>query len=363
MSDKNRLPMLAERRRALETCSYCPKLCRAACPVSNATAKETHIPWGKMSLAWFASRGDVPVEPAYAQPAWACTGCMACRESCDHRNPVADTLADARADFMGAGVAPPSATAVTRRHPERIMKLAAAIERLRASAGVSADATTAVLMGCGYALDAEEEGRDALAVLTRLLGKVSLVDGCCGAPLLHAGDRAGFLSARRRIEDQVGSAELVCVDPGCAVVFEPKPPPESARPRVMVQIVADALDQLGRVDLGDAPVRWQDPCQLGRGLGVYQEPRRVLAHVLGREPDEFARTREQAVCAGSGGLLPVTMPAASRSIAQARLGEHDRLGGGSVVTGCASSLRRLRSVGARVMDIGTIIRRALEANG
>src|SRR5277367_1945916 len=101
-----RLPTLEAKKATLETCVFCPKLCRSACPVSNADTRETVTPWGKMSLSYFAAHGDVPLDASFAAPAWACTGCMACRESCDHRNDVASTLFDARAAMMDAGVAP-----------------------------------------------------------------------------------------------------------------------------------------------------------------------------------------------------------------------------------------------------------------
>src|SRR5215472_15353459 len=96
-----RLPTLEARREALETCVFCPKLCRSACPVSNAEPRETITPWGKMSMAHFAAHGDVPLDHSHAAPAWACTGCYACREACDHRNDVASTLFDARAAIVG----------------------------------------------------------------------------------------------------------------------------------------------------------------------------------------------------------------------------------------------------------------------
>jgi Fe-S oxidoreductase len=102
-------------------------------------------------------------------------------------------------------------------------------------------------------------------------------------------------------------------------------------------------------------VRYQDPCQLGRGLGVYDEPRALLTRALGRAPDEFSRRREHALCSGAGALLPLTMPAASERIALRRLDEHTGLGGGIVVTACASSLRRLRGRGAEVVDLMTIL--------
>src|SRR5579872_2051494 len=91
------LPQLEERRGELETCVFCPKLCRSACPVSNAEPRETITPWGKMSMAYFVAQGDVATTEAFAQPAWACTGCFACRESCDHRNDVSGTLQAVRA--------------------------------------------------------------------------------------------------------------------------------------------------------------------------------------------------------------------------------------------------------------------------
>src|SRR5438552_11655851 len=92
-----RLPTLEARKAILEKCVFCPKLCRSACPVSNAEPRETITPWGKMSSAWYVASEAVAAEPAHAAPAWACTGCFACRESCDHKNDVAGTLLDARA--------------------------------------------------------------------------------------------------------------------------------------------------------------------------------------------------------------------------------------------------------------------------
>ena len=87
----HKLPLLEPARSKLETCVFCPKLCRSACPVSNAEPRETLTPWGKMSSAYFAARGDVPLDESFARPAWACTGCFACRGSCDHQNDVAGT--------------------------------------------------------------------------------------------------------------------------------------------------------------------------------------------------------------------------------------------------------------------------------
>jgi Fe-S oxidoreductase len=90
------------------------------------------------------------------------------------------------------------------------------------------------------------------------------------------------------------------------------------------------------------PIRYHDPCLLGRGLGVYDAPRAVLTRALGRAPEEFDARRERGHCSGAGGLLPATMPDAARAITRARVDEHAAEGGGSIVTACASSLLAFR---------------------
>src|SRR5450432_329841 len=129
------LPVLEGRRDALEKCVFCPKLCRSACPVSNAEPRETITPWGKMTTTWMAAHGDVPVDRSHAAPAWACTGCMACRESCDHRNPVADVLIESRDALSQTGVAPAGARRAIVRFGHHDGRTAAAARALAMRAG------------------------------------------------------------------------------------------------------------------------------------------------------------------------------------------------------------------------------------
>jgi dimethylglycine catabolism B len=363
------LPLLERRRAALETCVFCPKLCRSACPVSNAEPRETITPWGKMSLSWMAAHGDVPVDGSHAAPAWACTGCFACREWCDHRNPVTGVLLDARDALARRGVAPKAAVEVLRRFARHDARTFAAACALASNPRVRADARDALLVGCGYMRAARREAGDALDVAYTLSGKpVALVEHCCGLPLRLAGDREAFTHHARVFARSLEKfASVIVVDPGCALALESlyAEAGASIAPRVelLVQLAARSLSALSPVSPPAQPVRWHDPCQLGRGLGVYEAPRAVLARLLGRAPDEFDDNREQAVCSGAGGLLPSTMPEVSGAIAAARLEAHARAGGGRVVTACASSLlalrRRAGGCGVAVDDLVTWIARGL----
>src|SRR4051794_14927632 len=339
MSRAPRLPLLQSAQKALETCGYCPKLCRSTCPVSNVEAREALIPWAKMSSAWLSARGDLPPNRDTAETSWGCTGCHRCTSFCEHQNPVADTLYAARAGARDAGLAPEAVVASERRHGLRVEQAGAALTELAREPGVHNHSQVALLVGCAYLRKARPEARAMVRSVIALLGPVRLVPGCCGAPLLHAGDRAGFDDARARIAELTHSAHTFVVgDPGCALAL--------ADPRALpfVRLAADRADALGQIKgLGEAKVRFHDPCALGRGLGEYQAPRLVLGRALGRKPDEFAQNRDSAECSGAGALLPISMPESSAQIADLRLQAHEREGGGTLVTACAASLRRFRA--------------------
>ncbi|WP_437956944.1 (Fe-S)-binding protein [Sorangium sp. So ce119] len=357
-----RLKLLEPHRTSLEKCVYCPKLSRAACPVSNVEANETVTPWGKMSMAYFAGRGDVPLDARHADPAWACSGCYACRERCDHKNEVATVLTDARAEFFARGLAPEGA----RRAAERFW---AREERgdgepdARARAAAGAPGAVRVLVGCGYVRHAPDVAEDALDATEALIGApVRQVRACCGLPLLYAGDRPGFEAAARRLAAEVAEGErFVAVDPGCARAVRV----EYARvgvdvkaPELFVDLAVASLDRLQR-SASERRVRYHDPCQLGRGLDRYDAPREILARITGRPPEEFIHRREHADCSGGGGLVPATRPASSAAIADGRIAEHRALGGGLLVTHCAQSLRRFRSRGEPAEDLASLIARAV----
>jgi Fe-S oxidoreductase len=157
---------------------------------------------------------------------------------------------------------------------------------------------------------------------------------------------------------------LVVLDAGCASTIRVHHAHNGVVMAAPVEHFAElAARELGQMKavagLGNGPVRYHDACQLGRGLGVYEQPRALLSIALGRAPDEFDRRREEARCSGAGGLLPVTMPEVSKTIARARVAEHEASGGGTVVTACASSLRTFRKQGAKAVDLVTVVARAL----
>src|SRR5438045_419168 len=142
MSAHHSLPLLAERQDELSKCAYCPKLCRATCVVSEVEPREALTPWGKMTNAFDVARGAA-VDAERAELAWACSNCFRCREACDHRNPVTETLNDARADYVALGQAPAAVQALLERQGEIDALHRTAAEQLEDTPGRRADADTA----------------------------------------------------------------------------------------------------------------------------------------------------------------------------------------------------------------------------
>jgi len=391
------LPLLETHRSSLETCVFCPKLCRAACPVSNAEASETVTPWGKMSTAYFAAREVVPLDAGHAATAWACTSCFACRDMCQHKNPVAVVLGDARVDAFARGLAPKAAVELSERWFDRAAEVTEAVDVIATQTDTDRSAPTdaALLFGCGYARRAPDVARDAVRATIALTdAKVRPVRSCCGLPLLQAGDHEGFVAAAKRLASEVAKApRLVAVDPGCARTLLV----EYARVGVKlpkVELFLDlAMSERARLraldpreiggdpspvkDLSAAPregdaaprssprgvrVRWHDPCQLGRGLGRFEEPRAILDRVTPGAAG-FTRERVMSECSGGGGLLPITRPETSRAIAEQRIADHRSAGGGVLVTHCAASLHRFRTAGEPAVDLTTLVARAIAPAG
>ncbi|MCS6799165.1 MAG: (Fe-S)-binding protein [Myxococcota bacterium] len=356
------LPLADAHDAQVARCTYCPKLCRHACPVSTAEARETTTPWAKMASLHHVRRGVLDADPSVASTWWACTGCLRCRSFCEHRHEVARTLAAGRAEAVRRGWEPPSVRRWLDRASERERRVRVAATPWRS--GAAADPTRVYLPGCSALVRAPEQaeaGFDALRVLYRAEPTV-LADRCCGLPWLEAGDPDGFARRARAMLDEIRTRrEAVFLDPGCLHALRVIAPsmgidvPAGSRLRHLVEVAADRLETWSPVEL-DGAVRYLDPCRLARGLGVVEAPRRLVSHVLGRAPNETFHHGALAECSGQGGLLPVTARGTADAIARERLAEHERAGGGWLLTACPSSTVALRRVGARVLSMADLLR-------
>jgi Fe-S oxidoreductase len=136
---------------------------------------------------------------------------------------------------------------------------------------------------------------------------VSPEERCCGHDLLWNGDRQSFEALARhnvKLVAESGADTLVTSCAECLRTwkidyesfFEGKPP------RIMhiSEYLTEHLPELKFKEGGQRQVTFQDPCRMGRHLGIYDSPRQVLAALPGVELAEMRRSGRSAACCAGG---------------------------------------------------------------
>lgn len=129
---------------------------------------------------------------------------------------------------------------------------------------------------------------------------------CCGRPLMLAGKTdAAYetISANRKMILGSGCRTLVLSCPICYKIFKDEYALDGVEVLHYTQFIKRLVDE-GKLKLtaGDERIVYHDPCELGRGCGVYKEPREVLAQA-GTLVKATKEGDESICCGGSLGSL------------------------------------------------------------
>ena len=137
---------------------------------------------------------------------------------------------------------------------------------------------------------------------------------CCGRPLMLAGKTSAAqeaIAANKKMILESGCRTLVLSCPICYKIFKEEYGLKGIEVLHYTQYFKRLADE-GRLKLnaGGESIVYHDPCELGRGCGVYAEPRNVLSQVgtlvkAGKEGDE-------SICCG-GSLGSLTLDARDRA--------------------------------------------------
>lgn len=336
--------------RELDYCTYCPKLCRHSCPVSNALGHESLIPQSKMHLLNMVNKRAAPWQSDTAAPLFACTGCKLCQQYCLHGNDVAATLWEGRVEAQRRGVAPPALTDLPQRFRNRQQRLRTRLRESSQADRLAREARVGYLPGCDAVDIYLEDVTDAFAVFDSLeLHFVRLLDAplaCVGYPLWAAGQ---LDEARLVAEEFVRAlrpfATVVLGCAACTHLLRDRLPAEGFEHNTEVLHASEFLSMHAErlpVVRTRATAYYHDPCYLGRRLGVYEAPRQLVGRCVDGVR-EFFHSRQLAECCGGGGLVPHTFPDAAVRQAQRRLEESQLFDVPLVVTACASCKRTLRA--------------------
>jgi glycolate oxidase iron-sulfur subunit len=350
----------------LDRCISCG-FCLPACPTYALTGVETSSPRGRVNLMRALETGVLADDdPTVVEESSFCLGCRACEPVCPAGVQYGALLEEWR-DHLWNG----------RRRPSKVRPLLWAVDsprrvramgivRRHAGRGSEAPGPVNLMLGCFERILYPRVSRDARKLVPELAAPAA--QGCCGALHAHngalergnelakalgealpgtivttAGGCAAHLASvlgRERVKElsqwliererpraatapepsvQRGEARTLreapadTHGPGPAPAEPPRDPGELPRPAAAP---ARAGAATGKPADGRPRIGLQDSCHLRNGLGVWREPRELIARV-----GEYVELPSAAACCGAAGSYAIVRPDDSARVLDRHLDE------------------------------------------
>jgi len=364
-------------------CSLCSRMCRHSCPTHLITRSDACSPVGRaLIIELYRGKKSALTETAVDR-LYQCNLCGACKAWCKPRHELPQIIELARERVVAENRTPTGIltldTEVTKYnnvyaapHKNRFSKLESLL-----SLPIS-DQNVVYFVGCTTAYRHPEIAMATTDVLLSLGITPRFLTGdsgevCCGSPLM----RAGFTKTAKELAEQnvaaitqAGFQTVLATCPGCARALRkdyPKlgfPLPKKVQVLHITEYLMKYQHQLGRLvdnpGIVDAKrpvplVGYHDPCHLGRELGVYEPPRRLLQLIPSIDLIEFQHYRDHADCCGGGGALPKTFPALADAITQTRLQDASQAHIEILVSACPNCKLHFKQIQPQVPDAPTQI--------
>jgi glycolate oxidase iron-sulfur subunit len=311
----------------LDRCISCG-FCLPACPTYDLTGVETSSPRGRINLMRALETGVLPDDDRTVRDESSfCLGCRACEPVCPAGVQYGALLEEWR-DHLWKG----------RRRPWKVRPLLWAVDsprRVRAMgigrrhAGRRREAPGAVnlMLGCFERALYPRVSRDVRKLAAELAAPAD--QGCCGA--LHAHN--GELARGEELAKALGEAlpgTIVTTSGGCSAHLASVLGPE--RVRELSQWLVERERQRAATPEAPTPARegaaaakpgggrlriaLQDSCHLRNGLGVWREPRELIARV-----GEYVELPSASACCGAAGSYAILRPKDSARVLDRHLDE------------------------------------------
>jgi glycolate oxidase iron-sulfur subunit len=339
----------------LSRCISCG-FCLPACPTYELTKDERSSPRGRITLMRALQTGTLPVDdPGVVEESSFCLGCRACEVVCPAGVEYGHLLEEWR-DTAWQGKRRPLVVralllAVNRTWKVRLLGL------LRRHAPKRpGGASVSLMLGCFERFLYPQVSRAAAGLDPELT--VTPRQGCCGALHAHNGELEEGRALARRLGEQLPGT-IVTTAGGCAAHLA------DVLGRDRVVELSDWLTRSGAsagpllVAGRPARIGLQDSCHLRNGLGVWKEPRAILA-----ELGEYVEVPGAGSCCGAAGSYSLVRPKDSAKVVAPKVEALRELDLDFLVTvnpGCTRQLATaVRKAGLRtqVVHLAEVVARA-----
>ncbi len=327
-------------------CLDCGK-CGAVCPISKWEAREFTSPRLLIEKALQGRTEEVMDDPLF----WSCLICKRCTELCPSDVYFTEFLRDARSMARGLdriGDCTHSEMIQTwgrmmSNRDQRQNRLSWLTDDLK----TSDDSDIVYFVGCLPYYDPlfkkmDVEGVKVAQAAVRIMNHLGIEpqvlaeERCCGHDQLWEGDQETFRTLGAiniEILKDSGARRIITTCPECARTLKIDYPQFIGDHGLKVMHLVEFLasqDLSGVTDRKSA-VTYQDACNLGRHLGIYDAPRQIMQD-FGFDLVEMSRSRSAALCCGTSCWRACGQT--SKSIQVERLKEAKATGAETLVTSC-----------------------------
>jgi Fe-S oxidoreductase len=369
----------AIRKSRASLCYECGK-CTGVCPVARYDRS-----FSPRSILVRAVRGE-DVKLIEDSNVWSCLTCKLCDTRCPARIDYGLLTKHVRSFVFGEGG---EGTCTHGGAVQSLMRIQTAknlkqdrLDWVDGTMKTVSNGETVFFVGCTPYFDvlfsetgaAPLEGTKGAVRLLNAAGVTPALlpnERCCGHDLLWNGDLANFEMLARQNLEQLESAGAKRVIVGCPEGYATM---KGEYPRLfgdlgfeivhLTEFLAETIaERTLRFNSGESKtVTFQDPCRLGRHMGIYDAPRSILEALPDVEFAEMRHARERAICCGVGGWMNCT--SFSKMIQAARLREAKAAGADVLVTACPKCEIHLKcamndkmladEIGLEIVDIAAL---------
>jgi heterodisulfide reductase subunit D len=349
------------------------------CPIYSRFRFQSHTKRGMGYLAKQVYFDELEIDDDLAHPFFTCMTCLNCAECCI-QSPALEMIRGMREEIF-------------LRKPEAIPKailscnanIAAKLnsfgedqtKRVNWAADLHLPKKGDILYFAGCTASLKRKGSSAHLIVDTLsssgvkLAYLGEEESCCGYLALNSGRPEIYEEMVKRNVEAIrtaGAKQVVVGCTGCLSALKDEYPKVAGDLPFKVihvtELLAELIEEKKIGKLASAKkmkVTYHDPCHLGRYMGIYTAPRKILESIENIELVEMPRNKRFSWCCGSGsGVVALGYPEFANWTAKQRLLEAESTGAETLVTSCYSCYDNFVVAESKEDDIKIEIRDLLE---
>jgi len=354
--------MLLDYRDDAARCGKC-SICKIVLPVEVKSARfspicpsgtrfhfDAYYASGKMEIARAICDGELEYTERLLHILYACTGCGACNTQCYYVKELRplEIFEELKSKVVKDGFGPlPEHTkfkeSIEKNNNPYHEPQDKRFQWLKDKSAINKKADVVYFVGCTTAYRTNEIAEAVTSILRKLNINYSVLfdEWCCGSPLLRTGQRDLAMKVMQhnvKIIEDLGADKVIFSCAGCYRAFKEDYPKfgieYSFKPLHLIEYLAEFSDSFKFIENINEIVTYHDPCHLGRHLGIYDAPRKILKNIPGIKLIEMERNKEFAWCCGAGSGVKAAFSDFAAWAALERIEEAKATGAQTLISCC-----------------------------